>query len=341
VPFLTQNSTNDIEKPCELSLVIPAFNEGRNLGPLIDRVVPALDRISEDWELVFVDDGSSDDTYLWIAAAHQKDARIRGVSFSRNFGKEIAIAAGLDAARGQAVVIMDADLQHPPEMIGRFMELWREGYEVIYGQRVDRHTDSLARRLFTYVFYHAFAAFGETPLPDGAGDFRLLDRKAVNALRAMGERARFSKGLYAWIGFKAIGVPFDVADRAQGSSKFGLRRLLSFALDGITSFSTVPLRLWTYIGAFISGVALLMAAQVVISTLAFGADVPGYATLLVSITFFAGIQLLSLGIIGEYIGRIFAEVKRRPLYIVGKTIGFEEKSAPKPAKRRPKPAKSP
>ena len=321
---LTQSTGDRIEKPCELSLVIPAFNEADNLPALLARVVPLLDRLSKDWELIFVDDGSSDETFAHIAAAHLKDARIRCISFSRNFGKEIAIAAGLDAARGDAVVIMDADLQHPPEMIEKFMELWREGYDVVYGQRIDRQTDSWARRAFTAVFYHLFASFGETPLPDGAGDFRLLDRKAVNALRLMGERARFSKGLYAWIGFKAIGVPFEVSDRITGSSKFGFSRLISFAFDGIASFSTVPLRVWTYIGALVSGFALVMAASVVINTLIYGIDVPGYATIVVSITFFAGIQLLSLGIIGEYIGRIFAEVKRRPLYLVGQRIGFDE-----------------
>lgn len=321
---LTQSTGDRIEKPCELSLVIPAFNEADNLPALLARVVPLLDRLSKDWELIFVDDGSSDETFAHIAAAHLKDARIRCVSFSRNFGKEIAIAAGLDAARGDAVVIMDADLQHPPEMIEKFMALWREGYDVVYGQRIDRHTDSWARRAFTAVFYHLFASFGETPLPDGAGDFRLLDRKAVNALRLMGERARFSKGLYAWIGFKSIGVPFEVSDRITGSSKFSFSRLISFAFDGIASFSTVPLRVWTYIGALVSGFALVMAASVVINTLIYGIDVPGYATIVVSITFFAGIQLLSLGIIGEYIGRIFAEVKRRPLYLVGQRVGFDE-----------------
>jgi len=324
VSSLTQSTGDRIENPCELSLVIPAFNEADNLPALLARVVPLLDRLSKDWELIFVDDGSSDETFAHIAAAHVKDARIRCVSFSRNFGKEIAIAAGLDAARGDAVVIMDADLQHPPEMIEKFMESWREGYDVVYGQRIDRQTDSWARRAFTAVFYHLFASFGETPLPDGAGDFRLLDRKAVNALRLMGERARFSKGLYAWIGFKAIGVPFEVSDRITGSSKFGFSRLISFAFDGIASFSTVPLRVWTYIGALVSGFALVMAASVVINTLIYGIDVPGYATIVVSITFFAGIQLLSLGIIGEYIGRIFAEVKRRPLYLVGQRIGFDE-----------------
>ena len=322
MPSLAQSAISPIENPCELSLVIPAFNEAGNLEALLKRVIPLLERLSKDWELIFIDDGSSDETFAHIVAAHVKNARIRCVSFSRNFGKEIAIAAGLDAARGDAVVIMDADLQHPPEMIERFMELWREGYDVVYGQRIDRHTDSWARRVFTAVFYHLFASFGETPLPDGAGDFRLLDRKAVNALRLMGERARFSKGLYAWIGFKSIGVPFEVSDRITGSSKFGFRRLISFAFYGIASFSTVPLRVWTYIGALVSGFALLMAASVIISTLLYGIDVPGYATIVVSITFFAGVQLLSLGIIGEYIGRIFAEVKGRPLYLVGQRIGF-------------------
>jgi glycosyltransferase involved in cell wall biosynthesis len=330
VPSLAQSAISPIENPCELSLVIPAFNEAGNLEALLKRVIPLLERLSKDWELIFIDDGSSDETFAHIVAAHVKDARIRCVSFSRNFGKEIAIAAGLDAARGDAVVIMDADLQHPPEMIERFMELWREGYDVVYGQRIDRQTDSWARRAFTAVFYHLFASFGETPLPDGAGDFRLLDRKAVNALRLMGERARFSKGLYAWIGFKSIGVPFEVSDRITGSSKFGFRRLISFAFDGIASFSTVPLRVWTYIGALVSGFALLMAASVIISTLLYGIDVPGYATIVVSITFFAGVQLLSLGIIGEYIGRIFAEVKGRPLYLVGQRIGFgEDKDKPR------------
>lgn len=324
VSSVSQMTSDQTKTACELSLVIPAYNEADNLPALLDRVVPLLERLSNDWEIVFIDDGSSDDTFAQIAAAHVKTPQIRCVSFSRNFGKEIAIAAGLDAARGDAVVIMDADLQHPPEMIEQFLNLWREGYDVVYGQRIDRHTDSFARRSFTAVFYHLFASFGETPLPDGAGDFRLLDRKAVNALRLMGERARFSKGLYAWIGFKSIGVPFEVSDRMIGSSKFGFRRLISFAFDGIASFSTVPLRVWTYLGAVVSAFALLMAAWVVINTLIYGIDVPGYATIVVSITFFAGIQLLSLGIIGEYIGRIFAEVKRRPLYLVGERIGFDD-----------------
>lgn len=324
MPTLPQSLAPETVSPCEISVVIPAYNEGDSLAVMIDRLTPILDQVTSAWEIVFVDDGSSDDTRDWIAAAHLKDPRIHGIGFSRNFGKEIAIAAGLDAARGQAVIIMDADLQHPPEVIPHFVNHWREGWTVVYGERRGRYSDSALRRLFTKLFYHAFASFGETPLPDGAGDFRLLDRKAVEALRAMGERARFSKGLYAWIGFRTKAVPFDVADRAKGVSKFNMRRLLTFALDGITSFSTVPLRLWTYVGALVSVLALVMALEVVISTLISGVDVPGYATLLVSITFFAGIQLLSLGIIGEYVGRIFAEVKRRPLYIVDERIGYTD-----------------
>ncbi|MHB2169736.1 glycosyltransferase family 2 protein [Alsobacter sp. R-9] len=307
----------------ELSVVIPVFNEGANIDLLAARVQPILERVAESFEVVFVDDGSRDDTLARIRALHGGDPRWRAVSFSRNFGKEIAIAAGLDHARGRAVVIMDADLQHPPEMIETFMRHWREGYLMVYGQRTDREADGPLRRGFTRVFYRLFQAFGETPLPEGAGDFRLLDRKAVDALRQMGERARFSKGLYAWIGFRQIGVPFDVAERAHGSSKFNARKLFRFAFDGITSFSTVPLRLWTYIGVSVSALAFVTAVYFVAETMIRGVDVPGFASLIVSVMFFAGVQLISLGVIGEYIGRIFAEVKRRPLYIVGDSVGFD------------------
>ena len=201
----------------ELSVVIPMFNEADNLRLLVDTLTPVLDRAAGSFEVVFVDDGSSDGTLDALRRANELDPRFRAVSFSRNFGKEIAIAAGLDHAQGAAVVIMDADLQHPPEMIETFVARWREGYENVYGQRVDRTADSALRRMLTMRFYRLFANFGETSLPPGAGDFRLLDRKAVDALRAMPERARFSKGLYAWIGFRSIGVPFEVQERAFGA----------------------------------------------------------------------------------------------------------------------------
>ncbi len=314
----------------ELSVVIPIYNEADNLRPLLERLTPVLETCARSFEIVFVDDGSTDDTLALLRKAHDSDPRIRAISLSRNFGKEIAIAAGLDHVSGAAAVIMDADLQHPPEMIFDFVEKWRDGYKNVFGQRVGRAADSPLRRLLTQRFYRLFASLGETRLPEGAGDFRLLDASAVAALRTMREHARFSKGLYAWIGYKSIGVPFEVAPRQAGQSKFSYRKLTHFALDGLMSFTTVPLRIWTYVGLTTSMLALALAAFYVTRTLIFGADVPGYASLIVSITFFAGIQLLSLGILGEYIGRIFAEVKRRPLYLIGERLGIAPVASDEP-----------
>ena len=305
----------------ELSLIIPVHNEASNIGPLCARVVPVLDRITTAWEIVFVDDGSADDTLDRIKAESRAEPRIGAVALSRNFGKEIALAAGLDHARGQAVVIMDADLQHPPEMIEEFVRRWREGYVMVYGQRTDRSDETRLKRGSARLFYRIFERFGETSLPEGAGDFRLIDRKGVEVLRALGERARFSKGLYAWIGFKSTGVPFVVEERRHGGTKWSFRKLFRFAFDGITSFSTVPLRVWTYVGGVISLCAIAAAVFFFVRTLFFGTDLPGFPSLIVSVMFFSGIQLLSLGIIGEYVGRIFAEVKRRPLYVVAERLG--------------------
>lgn len=308
----------------ELSVIVPVFNEGENIEALIGRLVPVLETTVSTFEILFVDDGSRDDTFERIRGAAARDTRIRAVTFSRNFGKEIALAAGLDHAHGRAVVMIDADLQHPPETISTFVAKWREGYDMVYGQRVDRSTDAPVRRWFTQLFYDLFKKFGETPLPPGAGDYRLMDRKVVDALRRLGERARFSKGLYAWVGFKSVGVPFEVADRLHGSSKWDYRQLTRFAFDGLSSFSTLPLKLATYIGLGISIFALTYAITMAVRTLFLGADVPGFPSLIVSVMFFSGIQLMFLGIIGEYVGRIFAEVKRRPLYIVAEEIGHKE-----------------
>lgn len=306
----------------ELSIVVPVFNEGLNIGLLVDRLMPIVAAVTDTFELLFVDDGSADDTLARIKDIAAQDARVRALALSRNFGKEIALAAGIDHARGRAVIIMDADLQHPPELVATFVAHWREGYDMVYGQRVDRSLDGPIRRFLTRGFYRLFADFGETPLPEGAGDFRLLDRKVVEALKRLGERARFSKGLYAWVGFRSIGVPFDVAERAHGNSKWSFRRLFSFAFDGITSFSTLPLKVWMYAGMAISLASLVYAAYFLVRTLIYGVDVPGFPSLFVSVMFFSGVQLMSLGILGEYIGRIFAEVKRRPLYIVAEEIGM-------------------
>lgn len=313
----------------ELSVVVPVFNEGENVEALISRLVPVLENTVATFEIVFIDDGSRDDTFARIQNAAADDSRIRAISFSRNFGKEIALAAGLDHAHGRAVVIIDADLQHPPETIAAFVAKWREGYDMVYGQRVDRSTDGPIRRWFTGYFYKLFAKFGETPLPPGAGDYRLMDRKVVDALRRLGERARFSKGLYAWVGFKSVGVPFEVHERLHGTSKWGYRQLTRFAFDGLSSFSTLPLKLATYIGVGISIFAFTYAITMAIRTFFLGADVPGFPSLIVSVMFFSGIQLVFLGVIGEYVGRIFAEVKRRPLYIVAEEVGGRHGTEPR------------
>jgi glycosyltransferase involved in cell wall biosynthesis len=304
----------------ELSVIVPVFNECENLRPLVARLVPALSCV-ESFEVIFIDDGSRDETMELLRALNAEDPHLRALSFSRNFGKEIAIAAGVDAARGRGAVIMDADLQHPPEAIADFVAKWRQGYQNIYGVRRSRDTDTAPRRWLSHKFYEVFRAFGEITLPEGAGDFRLLDRIALDALKSLRERARFSKGLYAWIGFKSFGVPFEVAERHAGVSKFSYRKLTRFAFDGIVSFTTVPLRLWTYIGAVIAAFALLSAVYFVLETLILGVTAPGFASLIVSIMFFAGVQLISLGVLGEYIGRVFAEVKGRPLYVVAEKIG--------------------
>lgn len=314
----------------ELSIVVPVHNEADNLALLVERLRSVLANEVASWEIVFVDDGSRDDTLAVIRDLNTADPRISAVSFSRNFGKEIAIAAGLDHALGDAVVIMDADLQHPPETIPAFLAKWREGYLNVYGQRTDREGETRMKRGFAKLFYRIFGYFGETPLPEGAGDFRLLDRKAVDALRALPERARFSKGLYAWVGFRSAGVPFHVAEREHGQSKFRYGKLFSFAFDGLSSFSTVPLKIATWSGAIIAVIATLSAVYFMLRTLLFGTDLPGFPSLIVSIMFFSGIQLVSLGMIGEYVGRIFAEVKRRPLYLIGERVGFDARTVDHP-----------
>jgi glycosyltransferase involved in cell wall biosynthesis len=322
-------------KPPELTVITPVCNESRNIAALLERLVPVLERCAASFEIIFVDDGSTDDTLERLRAAYAADSRIRALSLSRNFGKEVAIAAGLDHARGAATIIMDADLQHPPELIEMFVARWREGYKNVFAQRLDHGVYSPLRRLLTQRFYKLFGSVGDTRLPEGAGDFRLLDARAVAALRTMREHARFSKGLYAWIGFKSVSVPFDVEARVHGESKFSYRKLTHLALDGLMSFSTLPLKVWSYIGLATSLLALTLAGFYLIRTLILGVDVPGFASLIVSITFFAGIQLLSLGIIGEYIGRIFAEVKRRPLYLIEERVGLDPLAADdSPARQR-------
>jgi polyisoprenyl-phosphate glycosyltransferase len=322
----------------ELSVIVPVMNEEQNVPLIVARLTSVLEGCVASHEILFVDDGSRDGTMAAIAAAAKSDARVRAISFSRNFGKEVALAAGINDARGQAAVMIDADLQHPPETITAFVAKWREGYDMVYGQRTDRTTDGRTYSRLAQRFYSVFEKLGEMPLPEGAGDFRLISRRVMEALKQMPERARFSKGLYAWVGFRQTGVPYEVAARVHGETKWNYGKLFSFAFDGLTSFSTVPLRLATYTGVVISALAFLYAAITIIRTLLLGIDVPGFPSLIVSVSFFSGIQLIFLGIIGEYVGRIFAEVKERPLYIVAERIGGEDESFAPLADQRAKAA---
>ncbi len=305
-----------------LSVVVPVYNEERGLDALIGRLIPVLEATGLAWDVTFVDDGSRDGSREVLRRLHQSDSRLKAVFLSRNFGKEIAVAAGLSYATGDAVVLMDADLQHPPETLTQFVAQWRAGYDIVYGQRDDRTADAALRRLFSRGFYKAFESLSGTTLPDGAGDFRLLDRKAVDAMNRFGERARFNKGLYAWIGFKTVGVDYHVPPRYDGgTSRWKPRQLWHFALDGIVSFSTVPLRIWSYLGLVVSMAAFGYLLVFLTRTIIFGNDVPGFPSLLISIMFFGGVQLISLGVIGEYMGRIYEEVKGRPLFLVSDEIG--------------------
>lgn len=321
ISFATPNKSRTPRR--ELTVIIPVFNEVRTISVLVSRLKSVLDRVSTNWEILFVNDGSSDATFVEVMKAHAEDARVCGVSLSRNFGKEIAIMAGLDASDSEAIILMDADLQHPPEVIAEFVTLWRDGYDVVFGERDNWHNESQLHRAFAGSFYYLFRMLSGTKLPRGAGDFRLMNRKSVNALRAIPERQRFTKGLYSWIGFKSIGVKYHVEPRYDGASRFNFRRLFHFALDGLVSFSIVPLRMASVIGLIISFVSLAIGVYSIFETLHSGVQVPGYATIVVSVTFLSGVQLLFLGVLGEYIGRIYTEVKQRPLYLIDTSIGFE------------------
>lgn len=309
-----------------LSVVVPMRNEAGNVDAFFHRLLPALDRLGLAFEVVCVDDGSTDATWGSLLVWRARDEAVRLVSLSRNFGKEIALTAGIDAARGEAVVLIDADLQHPPELIETFVAKWRAGYDMVYAQRRDRRADGLLRRHAARLFYWAFGRIADIDMPSGAGDFRLLDRKVVDALKAMPERARFMKGLYAWVGFRHTGVPFDPEPRHDGRSAFRLASLFRFAVDGLVSFSTAPLTACVYLGAMIALPAVLLGLYFAFRTLILGVDVPGYASIIVAVMVLGGVQLLSLGVIGAYIGRLYEEAKQRPLYIVRQTEGIDPSS---------------
>ena len=322
-PSVVTNGRDAPQRGRKLSVVVPGLNEERAIPPLIDRLRPVLDGLGLEWDVIFVDDGSTDGTLELLRRLHAQDPRIKALALSRNFGKEIAAAAGLTYATGDAAVLMDANLQHPPELIKDFVARWNEGFDIVYGQRLDRAADSTLHRLSARVFYAAFEKLSGMRLPPDAGDFRLLDRKAVDAMNRMHERVRFNKGLYAWMGFRTVGVPFHVPPRSSGSSRWRPRQLLRFALDGITTFTTIPLRVWSYLGLVISLFAFLYAVAMLLEAIIYGVSVPGFPSLMISVLFFAGVQLISLGVIGEYLGRVYEEVKGRPLFLVAEELGLD------------------
>lgn len=304
-----------------ISLIVPCRDEAAAVDLFHRRVCAAIASIDgARFEFVWVNDGSRDGTLDRLRALVAEDPRVRVVDLSRNFGKEAAITAGLDAARGDAVIPIDADLQDPPELIPEMVARWRAGAEVVLARRADRRSDGWIKRTTASAFYRLQGRIGDIRIPDNVGDFRLMDRCVVDALKALPERCRFMKGIFAWVGFRTVTIDYVREPRSAGHSKFSGWRLWNFAIEGITGFSTVPLRVWTYVGSLIALAAFLYALYIVTRTLVHGIDVPGYASLLVFVLFLGGVQLIGIGVIGEYVGRIYLESKQRPLYVVRERI---------------------
>ena len=302
-----------------ITCVVPAYNEAESIAEFLCGLCAHLAGLSERFEVLVVDDGSIDATSQQVIA---QPGPIRLLTLSRNFGKEAAISAGLEEADGEVVVIIDADFQHPFPVIDEFIEHWQQGYDMVYAVRRERNTDSKLRRQLSRMFYQFMSRMSSVRIPEDAGDFRLLDRKVVHALRRVPESNRFMKGLYSWVGFRSIGISFTIEERRSSSSKFNFLKLLDLATTGLTSFSNLPLRLWVGVGSLISLLSIFYAIYILMETLIFGNPLAGWATLVVAVTFLGGVQLLSIGILGEYLARIFNEVKRRPNYIIAAKHGF-------------------
>ncbi len=307
-----------------ISVIVPVYNEQENLDYLFQRLLGVLQNLDLTYEIICINDGSKDNTLKGLVDYHQQHPEIKIVNLSRNFGKEVALSAGLDYTQGEAVVIIDADLQDPPELIGELLVKWRQGYDVVYATRRSRAGETWLKRLTAFGFYRVLNMISEVVIPDNTGDFRLLDRRVVQALRQLPERNRFMKGLFSWVGYKQTAVVFDRPPRHRGSSSWNYWKLWNFALEGFTSFSFMPLKIWSYVGLAIALPAVFYATYLILRTLIFGIDVPGYASLMVAVLFLGGIQLVTLGVIGEYLGRIYQEVKGRPLYFVRDIYGFEQ-----------------
>lgn len=310
-----------------ISLIVPILNESKVIGEFYKRATDVLRSLDGmDYEILFVDDGSRDDSYRQLSELASDDIHVRVVKLSRNFGHQIAITAGLDYSHGDCIVVIDADLQDPPEVIIDMVAKWREGYDVVYGERVDREGETFLKLLTAKLFYRILASIVRIEIPTNVGDFRLLSHRAAEQLMRMREKDRYVRGLVSWLGLRQTGVSYHRDKRYAGETKYPYRKMIKFALDGITSFSTVPLKLATWLGYAASLLAFLYLASVFVQK-AMGITVPGFATIMVSILFLGGVQLICLGIIGEYIGRIFNEVKPRPMYVVDQCVNLAESSS--------------
>ena len=303
------------------SVVIPVFNEEENLESLYRRLSRVLKALFKDYEIIFVDDGSTDKSLEIMRKLRKTNGRVKIISFSRNFGHQIAITAGIDYASGRAVIVMDADLQDPPEVIPRLVEKWREGYDTVYAIRESRK-DPILKRTIAFIFYRLFKRMSDVDIPVDAGDFRLMSRRVVDILKIMPERNRYLRGLASWVGFSQAKIRYTRDERYAGKRKYTLWQSAKLALDGITSFSHFPLRLVIHLGLVVSLVGFLYTTKIIIDTLLFGRTVPGWTTLMAAVLFLGGVQLIVVGVIGAYIGRIYVEVQQRPLYLIKQKIGF-------------------
>lgn len=310
------------QREARITCVVPVFNEAAGVEKFLLALHEKLKSLTDFGEILVVDDGSRDETAAVVKSLLQK-LPLKLICFSRNFSKEMALTAGLNATEGDIAILIDADFQHPIELLPLFLQRWAEGADMVYGVQQDRRRESLSKRFFSRLFYRLMARFANVELPANAGDFRLLDGSVIAALNQCPERNRFMKGLYAWVGFKSVAIPFTAPIRASGKTTWRFRNLAQLALTGLISFSDVPLRVWGLIGFIISSTALGFGLCVVFATWIYGADVPGYPTIVAAIMFLGGIQLLSVGILGEYIARIFSEVKQRPPYIISQKYGFD------------------
>ncbi|MBI2785220.1 MAG: glycosyltransferase family 2 protein [Legionella longbeachae] len=308
-----------------ISCVVPVYNEEAGIAEFITALIETLKNLNYVYEILIVDDGSQDNTPAIIQQLRSR-FNLRYIRFSRNFGKENAISAGLDSAQGDAVILIDADFQHPLELLSQFIVKWENGYDMVYAVRQSRSDESWLKRTCAKAFYQFTSRINRINIPANAGDFRLLDRKIVNALQKLPERNRFMKGLYSWVGFKQIAIPFAVQPRKMGTSQWGFYSLLDLAITGITSFTAFPLRMIAIGGIGVATLAILYGIWIIISTLIFGIETPGWATIVTTITFFGGLQLFALGVVGEYIGRVFDEVKHRPHYIIDEESSFDDSS---------------